>query len=198
MCREPTRPSATNTSSSAPTTITSATARRRNSNGPIGYIHNGADDNASGVATLLEMIDALTAAAGSRGGRSCSPFGTAKRSTCSARGIGFAQPTVPLKDVRLAVNVDMIGRMTGGRLEVAGTRTAAGLRQLLSSPRLPADMWLDFTWEYEENSDHWPFYEASVPSLLVHTGVHKDYHRPSDDIEKLNIAGHARGVGVLA
>jgi C-terminal processing protease CtpA/Prc len=50
-------------------------------------------------------------------------------------------------------------------------------------------VWIDFTWEYEENSDHWPFYEASVPSLLIHTGIHNDYHRPSDDVEKLNVAG---------
>ena len=39
-------------------------------------------------------------------------------------------------------------------------------------------MWLDFTWEYKENSDHWPLFEAGVPSLLMHTGFHGDYHRP--------------------
>ena len=170
---------------------------RRNSNGPIGYIHNGADDNASGVATLLEMIDALTRSGWQPRRSIMFAFWDGEEINLLGSRHWVRQPTVPLKDVRLAVNVDMIGRMTGGRLEVAGTRTAAGLRQLLSSRRISSDMWLDFTWEYEENSDHWPFYEASVPSLLVHTGVHKDYHRPSDDIEKLNIAGMREATAYL-
>jgi C-terminal processing protease CtpA/Prc len=162
---------------------------RRNSNGPVGYIHNGADDNASGVATLLELIDAIARSGWQPRRTIIFAFWDGEEINLLGSRHWVRQPTVSLKDVRLAVNVDMIGRMTGGRLEVAGTRTAAGLRQLLSSSKLPADMWLDFTWQYEENSDHWPFYEASVPSLLIHTGVHNDYHRPSDDVEKLNIAG---------
>ena len=50
-------------------------------------------------------------------------------------------------------------------------------------------MWLDFSWEYKENSDHWPLFVAGVPSLMLHTGLHDDYHTPRDDIEKLNVAG---------
>jgi hypothetical protein len=161
----------------------------QNSNGPTGYIHNGADDNASGVASLLEVVDAFS-----------------RTNLQSRRSIIFAfwdgeeidllgsrhwvrQPTVPLAKVRIALNSDMVGRMRSGRLEISGTRTAAGLRRLFCSSRLPRGMWLDFPWEYEENSDHWPFYVAGVPSLLLHTGLHDDYHRPSDDIEKLNVNG---------
>jgi C-terminal processing protease CtpA/Prc len=162
---------------------------RNNSNGPFGYIHNGADDNASGVATLLELIDALTRTGWQPRRSIMFAFWDGEEINLLGSRHWVRQPTVPLRNVRLAVNIDMVGRMSRGRLEVAGTRTAAGLRQLFSSPRLRQDMWVDFTWEYEENSDHWPFYEASVPSLLVHTGVHNDYHRPSDDVEKLNIAG---------
>jgi hypothetical protein len=107
------------------------------------------------------------------------------------------QPTVPLANVRLAINVDMIGRLRDGRLEVGGTRTAPGLRKLLSSPRLPAGVHLDFTWEYKENSDHWPLFEAGVPSLIVHTGLHEDYHTPRDDFEKINHDGIRAGTGYL-
>ena len=96
---------------------------------------------------------------------------------------------MPLDKVRLAVNVDMVGRLREGRLEVGGTRTGAGLRHLLCSSDLPPDMWLDFSWEYKENSDHWPLFLAGVPSLLLHTGLHEDYHTPRDDVEKLNIPG---------
>ncbi len=162
---------------------------QRNSNGPIGYIHNGADDNASGVAALLEMVDALARSSWQPRRTILFAFWDGEEINLLGSRHWVRQPTAPLKNVRLAVNVDMVGRMTNGRLEVAGTRTGWGLRQLFSSSRLAEGMWIDFSWEYEENSDHWPFYESSIPSMLVHTGVHKDYHRPSDDVEKLNIAG---------
>ena len=51
------------------------------------------------------------------------------------------------------------------------------------------EAWLDFSWEYKENSDHWTFYQARIPSIYVHTGLHGDYHRPSDDVEKINVDG---------
>ncbi|RIK73166.1 MAG: hypothetical protein DCC67_18185 [Planctomycetota bacterium] len=165
---------------------------RRNSNGPIGYIHNGADDNASGVAALLEVIDALDRTDWQPRRTIIFAFWDGEEINLLGSRHWVRQPTVPLASVRLAISADMLGRMAGGRLEVEGTRTGVGLRKLLSSRRLPPEMWLDFTWEYKENSDHWPFYEAGIPSLLLHTGVHEDYHRPSDDVEKLNIEGLRR------
>ncbi|MEM8946171.1 MAG: M20/M25/M40 family metallo-hydrolase [Planctomycetota bacterium] len=162
---------------------------RRNSYGPWGYIHNGADDNASGVASVLEVIDALSQAGHQP-----------KRSILFAFWDGEEQgllgskhwknyPTVPISSVQLAINVDMVGRMTDGRIEVGGTRSAFGSRRFFSSTNLAEDVRLDFNWEYKNNSDHWTFYQAGIPSLYVHTGIHDDYHRPSDDVEKLNIDG---------
>jgi C-terminal processing protease CtpA/Prc len=55
-------------------------------------------------------------------------------------------------------------------------------------------LWLDFTWEVVDNSDHWPFLERRIPAVLLHTGLHRDYHRPSDDVEKVNRDG-MRDVG---
>jgi C-terminal processing protease CtpA/Prc len=162
---------------------------RTNSNGPFGYIHNGADDNASGVATVLELVDALARSRWQPRRSILFAFWDGEEINLLGSRHWVRRPTVPLQSVKLAINIDMVGRMTNGRLEVAGTRTAASLRQLFSSSRLPTRTWLDFSWEYEENSDHWPFYESSIPSLLIHTGLHNDYHRPSDDVEKLNIAG---------
>ena len=162
---------------------------RRNSYGPFGFIHNGADDNASGVATLLEVIDAL-AAAGWQPRRSVLfAFWDGEEKNLLGSRHWVRQPTVPFASVRMAINIDMVGRMVGDRLEVGGTRTGLGLRRLLSTPRLPEGMKLDFTWEYKDNSDHWPLFEAGVPSLILHTGLHGDYHRPSDDVEKLNVPG---------
>lgn len=168
---------------------------RRNSYGPIGFIHNGADDNASGVATLLEVIDALV-----------------QIEHCPRRSILFAfwdgeekgllgsqhwmhNPTIPVSSVKLALNIDMVGRLRGGRIEVMGARTGSGLRQQLSTTSLTDGSWIDFTWEYKDNSDHWTFYQSDIPSLCIHTGLHEDYHRPSDDVEKLNIDGMRQVAG---
>ena len=46
-----------------------------------------------------------------------------------------------------------------------------------------------FHWELSANSDHWPFLERKIPVVLLHTGLHADYHRPSDDVEKINREG---------
>jgi hypothetical protein len=161
----------------------------RNSNGPVGYIHNGADDNASGVAALLEMVDALSRTHWQPRRSILFAFWDGEEINLLGSRHWVRQPTLPLAKLRVAINADMVGRMRNGRLEVSGTRTAPGLRRLFSSARLPKGMWIDFPWDYQDNSDHWPFFEAGIPSLLIHTGLHDDYHRPSDDIEKLNIPG---------
>jgi hypothetical protein len=160
-----------------------------NSNGPVGYIHNGADDNASGVSTLLEVIDALSRSNWQPRRSIIFAFWDGEEINLLGSRYWVRQPTVPLNKLRVAMNADMLGRMRNGRLEVSGTRTAAGLRRLYSSSRNPPGKRHDLPAAYEENSDHWPFFEAGVPSILLHTGLHDDYHKPSDDIEKLNING---------
>ncbi len=170
---------------------------RRNSYGPTGFIHNGADDNASGVATLLEVIDAF-AQVDHRPRRSILfAFWDGEEKGLLGSKHWIRNPTVPLASVRLAVNIDMVGRLTKGRIEVMGSRTAAGLRRLLSTRSLSSGHWVDFTWEYKDNSDHWTFFEAGFPSLCLHTGLHDDYHRPSDDAEKINIEGIREVSGYL-
>lgn len=161
---------------------------RRTSFGPIGYIHNGADDNASGVAALLEFAEALA--------NHKVPL---KRSVLIAFWDGeelgmlgskhwMRRPTIPVSNVKLAVNIDMIGRLREGRMELVGTRTGYGLRRLASVAE-DNDLWVDFTWELEENSDHWTFIQRGIPTVMLHTGLHDDYHRPSDDVEHLNFEG---------
>ncbi len=162
---------------------------RRNSYGPWGYIHNGADDNASGVAAVLEVIDALTQLGHQPRRSILFAFWDGEEQGLLGSKHWKNYPTVPLSSVRLAINLDMVGRLTDGRIEIGGTRSAIGARRLMSSTTLSDDLWLDFNWEFKNNSDHWTFYEAGIPSLYVHTGVHDDYHRPSDDVEKLNIEG---------
>ena len=164
---------------------------RRNSYGPWGYIHNGADDNASGVAGVLELMEAI------------SSYETPRRSILFAFWDGeekgllgskhwTASPTIPLKQVRLMINLDMIGRLTDSGLKVFGTRTRSSSRRFVSQCNVGVDLPLDFTWELKDNSDHYSFLKRKVPVLMLHTGLHDDYHRPSDDAHKLNPEGMQR------
>ncbi len=162
---------------------------RRNSYGPTGFIHNGADDNASGVAALLEVIDAISRSGHQPKRSILFAFWDGEEKGLLGSKHWLRNPTVPLDSVKLTINIDMVGRLTDGRIELMGARTAPGLRQMMSTSSLSEGTWVDFTWNLKDNSDHWPFYERRIPCLCVHTGLHDDYHRPSDDIEKLNLDG---------
>jgi hypothetical protein len=163
-----------------------------NSNGPTGYIHNGADDNASGTATLLEVVQALTQLP-TRPRRSILVAlwdGEEKNLLGSRHWV--EHPTIPLRDVALMFNLDMVGRLREQRLEAIGSRTAAGLREALSRANEEVGLELDFSWELKQNSDHYTFYSRQVPVVMLHTGLHEDYHRPSDDAHKVNAEGMQR------
>jgi S1-C subfamily serine protease len=79
--------------------------------------------------------------------------------------------------------------MRGGRLEVLGIRTAPGLRRLVSEANGEGPATMVFDWKLKADSDHWPFYERRIPFLMFHTGLHGDYHRPSDDAYLINHDG---------
>ncbi|MBI3840123.1 MAG: M20/M25/M40 family metallo-hydrolase [Planctomycetia bacterium] len=161
----------------------------RNSFGPVGLIHNGADDNASGVAGMLEVAGAV-----------CQLAEKPKRSILFAfwdgeeKGLLGSQhwvdhPTVPLNHVPIVINADMIGRLRNSRLSIAGVRTSRGLRRLVSRQNDVANLLIDFNWEIKPDSDHYTFYSRGIPFLMLHTGMHGDYHRPSDDADKINNEG---------
>ncbi|MGE0758785.1 MAG: M20/M25/M40 family metallo-hydrolase [Pirellulaceae bacterium] len=160
-----------------------------NSYGPWGYIHNGADDNASGVSGLLETIDALLAVQPPPKRSVLFAFFDGEEKGLLGSKHWIARPTVPRERIMGMINVDMIGRMQQDRIEVYGTRSAFGLRRMVSECNELTRLKLDFIWEMKENSDHYPFFAQRIPTLMVHTGLHGDYHRPSDDVERLNAAG---------
>jgi C-terminal processing protease CtpA/Prc len=83
----------------------------------------------------------------------------------------------------------MVGRLRNDELHVFGTRSGQGLRRLISESNRASDLTLDFIWELKANSDHHPFYAENIPVLTLHTGLHEDYHRPSDDADKINLDG---------
>ncbi len=162
---------------------------KSNSYGPTGYIHNGADDNASGVATVLETAQALAPLQGSLRRTVVLAFWDGEEQGLIGSTHWIRQPTVPRANIKCAINLDMVGRLRNGKLDVYGTRTTYGMRKLISHCNEHENLSLQFMWEMAEDSDHFPFYFRNIPSLMFHTGKHADYHRPSDDAEKINTEG---------
>jgi hypothetical protein len=160
-----------------------------NSYGPFGYIHNGADDNASGIASLLEVAEALTQLETPPKRSIVIAFWDAEEKGLLGSEHWIDRPTVPRGSLRFAMNADMVGRLRDNRLEVYGVRTGRGIRRLLAGYNANTGLRLDFTWELKPNSDHWTFLSHNVPVVMFHTGLHDNYHRPSDDAHLVNDAG---------
>src|SRR5580704_7239109 len=105
----------------------------RNSRGPIGYIHNGADDNASGTSALLELVKAFTSLDKPPKRSLVFSFWDAEEQGLLGSEYWTQYPTVSLQGLRLVVNLDMVGRLRENRAECLGCRTAPGLRGLIAT-----------------------------------------------------------------
>lgn len=162
---------------------------QRNSYGPWGYIHNGADDNASGTAALLEVAQALQELPEHPRRSILFAFWDGEEKGLLGSKHWVAAPTIDIKRVRVMNNIDMIGRLTKNRVELYGTRSGKGLRSMVAEANRESALDLDCTWTMKDDSDHWPFFAKGIPVLMFHTGLHADYHRPSDDVERVNFAG---------
>lgn len=160
-----------------------------NSYGPYGEVHNGADDNASGTSTLIELVESFASTQTRLRRPVLFCLWDAEEDGLLGSIHWLANPTLPKEHVRFSVNLDMVGRLreTEG-LSLYGERTAPGLRALVSGLN-EENIRMKFDWELAADSDHHPFIEADIPTLMFHTGLHDQYHRPSDDIETLNYEG---------
>lgn len=167
---------------------------KKTSKGQIGLIHNGADDNASGVAALLEIANSLKQAELHR--TLLIIFWDAEEKGLWGSKYWLAQPTVPVDNIELMVNVDMIGRLSES-LGLYGTRSMPGLRFAWSQANRSTELKLNFPWRVQNNSDHYPFFSRGVPITMVHTGLHDDYHKASDDEHRLNYDGLQRSAELV-
>jgi aminopeptidase YwaD len=158
-----------------------------NSFGPLGVIHNGADDNASGVAALLEISEALCEIAPAR--TIVFAFWDGEEVALLGSQHWIANTPDAATTVKFALNLDMIGRLRSDGVQVMGWRSAAGLRTALSAANVSEQVPLQFGAVVTPDSDHQSFYSNRIPVLHFDTGKHDDYHRPSDDVERLNWTG---------
>lgn len=154
-------------------------------------IHNGADDNGSGTTVLLEVARQL-AAAGKPARRIVFIAFTGEERGLIGSARYVREPLVPITNTVAMLNLDMVGRLTDEKLIVHGTGTAKEFDALVD--RFGKQLGFEITKKPSGfgPSDHSSFYGAKVPVLFYFTGTHTDYHKPSDDFEKLNLAGMRR------
>ncbi len=164
--------------------------------GEEGQIHNGADDNASGTAVVLELAATLSEA-------------YQEHPEKFRRGIIFAlwsgeelgligsthfvnNPVVPLEKVAAYINFDMVGRLRNNKLILQGVGSSSVWTKLIEKRNIPIGFNLTLQADPYLPTDVTAFYPKEVPVLSFFTGGHEDYNRPTDDIETLNYDGLER------
>ena len=164
----------------------------------VGQIHHGADDNASGTAGVLELARLF------QNNRQ-----TFKRSvlfmTFAGEELGLFgsshfvnKPTMPLTSITAMINMDMIGRLSGRTLNVMGTGTAPDFPGWVTEANKDLGMNLTLSNGGHEGSDHISFNGKRIPILFLFSGLHADYHRPSDTADKIDARGAIQVLSLAA
>lgn len=162
----------------------------------IHAVHNGADDNASGTAMTLELAEAYSLRAqvdgpAARGMLFC--FWSGEEMGLLGSAYWVENPTVPLDTVVCNLNLDMVGRLEAGKVTVGSAQTAAAFAPALAGTQEALDAsgaMMELNVMSTEmpgggGSDHMSFHKKGVPAVFFFSGLHSDYHKPSDDWEKV-------------
>ena len=159
-------------------------------------INNGADDNASGTAMVLELFEKYASTNNHKRTLVFILFGGEELGLLGSKYY-TENPTIDLEKVQLMVNLDMIGRLDEEKnVYLGGVPTAYGLSETLQ-PFFEASELKVTSYEHTASgvrslfsrSDHYNFYRKDVPSLFFFTGIHKDYHTPRDEADLVNYEG---------
>jgi aminopeptidase YwaD len=159
-------------------------------------VHNGADDNASGTAALMQLANKLK--------HSKLRYHNYLILHFSGEELGLFGSKAFVKDQKLdssfvayMINMDMVGRLNDSThaLQVGGMGTSPAWAGAINKndPRFR----ISFDSSGIGPSDHTSFYNAGIPVLFFFTGTHRDYHKPSDDAEKINYAGEAEVIDYI-
>jgi len=161
-------------------------------------IHNGADDNASGVAMLFKLAEKLSQKSTLQSTNNNYLFIAFSGEEMGLLGSNYfvKNPTIDTKKVSYMINMDMVGRLNEeNTLAVHGVGTSPNFKQVLFANKGELNIA-----EHESGigpSDHTSFYLADIPVLHFFTGQHTDYHKPGDDAEKLNYEGMEKISGYI-
>ncbi|MGA2408103.1 MAG: M20/M25/M40 family metallo-hydrolase [Bacteroidales bacterium] len=156
-------------------------------------IHHGADDNASGVAMMLELAKKFAKTKRShRRSILCLSFSGEEEGLLGSKHF-VDDPGINLSKVNAMINLDMVGRLNEtNNLQISGVGTATGLKQLIYSKSDTSVIKLTLSEEGYGPSDHSSFYGKNIPVLFYFTGAHLDYHIPTDTYNKINFSGMVR------
>ena len=164
-----------------------------------GAVHNGADDNASGTVALMETARMLAARDGDANRRTFVFVAFTAEELGTIGSLYYAAHPVQPNDSTLAmINFDMVGRLRGDSLVVIGVGSAEELTQLVE--QADSGRGLTLAWQQDPwgRSDHSSFYAQHIPVVHFFTNLHDDYHRSTDDWQKINIDGIERISGLAA
>ena len=152
----------------------------------IGQIHPGADDNASGTAGVMELARLFAPMKGKlqRGMLFCSFAGEELGLLGSAEWVNH--PTLPVDKAGAMINMDMIGRIKDYKVYVGGVGTGATFKSLLDQEKSDSPFHLEYSAGGYGASDHTSFVAKKIPVLFFFSGLHADYHKPSDTWDKIN------------
>ncbi len=155
-------------------------------------IHNGADDNASGTAALIELGRMLKTAGPRSNNYLLIAFSGEELGLFGSKYY-VENPTIPLGQVNYMINMDMVGRLNDSTnaLTIGGVGTSPAWMEALAGVGANS-----FNYKYDSSgtgpSDHTSFYRKDIPVLFYFTGLHTDYHKPGDDADKINYDGASR------
>lgn len=160
-------------------------------------IHNGADDNASGTSALIELGRKLKTSKANGNNYLLIAFSGEELGLFGSKYF-TEHPTIDLKSVSYMINMDMVGRLNDSTkvLTVGGYGTSPAWTEVFLSVNPEFSKTGYFNFKYDSSgtgpSDHTSFYKKDIPVLFYFTGLHTDYHKPSDDGDKINYSGEQR------
>jgi Peptidase family M28/PDZ domain/PA domain len=164
----------------------------------VGKIHHGADDNASGTSGVLEL--ARLAAHNAQAFKRSVLFMTFAGEELGLFGSSHFvnNPTMPLASITAMINMDMIGRLSNRPLNVMGTGTSPNFPAWIDQANKRVGLKLTLSNGGHEGSDHLSFDGKHIPTLFFFSGLHSDYHRPTDTADKIDAKGAVQVLSLVA
>lgn len=162
-------------------------------------IHNGADDNASGTAALIELARILKKAKTKKSNYLFIAFSGEELGLFGSKYF-TENPTIDLKTVNYMINMDMVGRLNDSAkvLTVGGFGTSPQWSSFIRTNDKKSPFTIKIDSSGSGPSDHTSFYRKDIPVLFFFTGLHADYHKPGDDFDKINYTGELRIVNFIS
>lgn len=168
----------------------------------MGAVHPGADDNASGTAGVVELARWFSKQPQPQRGILFMTFAGEELGLLGSSWY-VNHPVLPIENAVAMLNLDMIGRVQNGRVFVSGAQTGSTLSRILEEVKLPEPLRIDETGrsagtDMSDASDHASFAAKQIPVLFFFSGLHADYHKPSDTPDKIDGADAAKLLDYVA